>query len=120
MILVRPSCPRCLGRCFADVSGPASICSRKGGWTDCTGALRAGLALASSLRLVPFGILLASPNLSPMSGLPLVYILDGSVDRTGALVAVKREAQCLGDRAEFVLVVPASARVTIRDCPEFA
>jgi glycosyltransferase involved in cell wall biosynthesis len=37
---------------------------------------------------------------------PLIFILDASIGVTGALVAARREAELLGDRARFVLVVP--------------
>lgn len=37
---------------------------------------------------------------------PLVCILDASIGVTGALVAARREAELLGDKARFMLVVP--------------
>lgn len=37
---------------------------------------------------------------------PLVAILDASIGVTGALVAVRREAELLADRARFILIVP--------------
>ncbi len=37
---------------------------------------------------------------------PVVFIIDASIAVTGALVAARREAELLGDLADFVLVVP--------------
>lgn len=50
---------------------------------------------------------------------PLVCILDGSVDVTGALVAARREAAILADRARFMLVLPEDSLVRDADLPEF-
>lgn len=42
---------------------------------------------------------------------PVIFVVDASVDITGALVAADREAQVLRGTASFVLVVPAENRV---------
>src|SRR5688500_9317589 len=42
---------------------------------------------------------------------PCVFIIDASVDITGALVAARREAGLLRDHADFVLVLPTGSRV---------
>ncbi len=42
---------------------------------------------------------------------PSLFIVDGSIDVTGALVSARREAELLGDSAEFVLVVPKECAV---------
>jgi glycosyltransferase involved in cell wall biosynthesis len=54
-----------------------------------------------------------------MGAKPLVYVLDASPARTGALVAAKREARLLGDLADFVLVLPSSSGVDRGDLTEF-
>lgn len=50
---------------------------------------------------------------------PLVCILDGSVDITGALMAARREAALLADKARFMIVLPESSRTADADLPEF-
>ena len=42
---------------------------------------------------------------------PVVFVIDASVAVTGALVAARREAELLGDCADFVLVVPSECSV---------
>ncbi|RST30180.1 glycosyltransferase [Sphingomonas ginkgonis] len=48
-----------------------------------------------------------------------VAIVDGSIDRTGALLAIVREAR-LVPALEFVLIVPEANRVPDRDLADFA
>jgi glycosyltransferase involved in cell wall biosynthesis len=48
---------------------------------------------------------------------PLVAVLDGSVDVTGAVKSVLREAELLGDRARFLLLLPKGARVSRDQLP---
>jgi L-malate glycosyltransferase len=55
-----------------------------------------------------------------MSAKPFIYIIDGSVDRTGALEAVRRQAASLTDSAQCVLVVPSANALTREQSPEFA
>lgn len=55
-----------------------------------------------------------------MSGKPFIYIVDGSVDRTGALEAARRQAASLADRALCVLIVSSSNRLNGEQLPEFA
>ena len=57
---------------------------------------------------------------APLNGKKLVYIIDGSIDRTGALEAARREALCLAEIADVVLVVPSLNRVDREQLPEFA
>jgi glycosyltransferase involved in cell wall biosynthesis len=55
----------------------------------------------------------------PADRRPLICILDGSVGVTGALMAARREAALLKDRARFLLVVPEDNRLDSADLPEF-
>lgn len=41
----------------------------------------------------------------------VVYVIDASIDITGALVAARREAELLQDHADLVLVLPTGSRV---------
>jgi L-malate glycosyltransferase len=50
---------------------------------------------------------------------PWICILDGGVDRTGGLVAARREAALLADEARFLLVLPTKSGVRNIDLPEF-
>jgi glycosyltransferase involved in cell wall biosynthesis len=50
---------------------------------------------------------------------PWICILDGSVERTGALVAARREAELLAGDARFLLVLPTESGVRDVDLPEF-
>ena len=50
---------------------------------------------------------------------PWICILDGSVERTGALVAARREAELLAGDARFLLVLPTESGVRDFDAPEF-
>lgn len=50
---------------------------------------------------------------------PLVFVLDGSIDITGALVAARRQASLLQGEVRFVLLLPAASRVPDASLPEF-
>lgn len=50
---------------------------------------------------------------------PLVYVLDPSLDWTGALIAAARQASCLADLSEFVLVIPNANRVRAEELGVF-
>lgn len=50
---------------------------------------------------------------------PLVCIFDASIAMTGALMAARRQAALLGDRARFILLVPAANGLADADLPEF-
>ena len=52
--------------------------------------------------------------------IPVVYIIDASVDVTGALVAARREAELLKGSAEVVLVLPRESRVPESQLREFS
>ena len=42
---------------------------------------------------------------------PVVFLVDASIDITGAFIAVRREARLLRESADFVLVLPRESRV---------
>lgn len=50
---------------------------------------------------------------------PLICIVDGAIDRTGGLMAARREAAALRDVARFMIVIPQNGRVQDCDLPEF-
>jgi glycosyltransferase involved in cell wall biosynthesis len=54
-----------------------------------------------------------------VTGRPWLYIVDASVDRTGALTAAGREARCLAPVARVALVLPSATRVKDEDLSEF-
>jgi L-malate glycosyltransferase len=54
-----------------------------------------------------------------MPARPTVFILDPSIDVTGALMAARREAALMGNEAKFVLVLPRASRLRAADVPEF-
>lgn len=51
---------------------------------------------------------------------PVVCILDGSADVSGAFVAARREAALLGDKADFVLLMSDKSRIADDQLTEFA
>ena len=51
---------------------------------------------------------------------PIIFVIDASLDITGALVAALREAALLLDDADFVLVLPRNSRVPDSALGEFA
>jgi glycosyltransferase involved in cell wall biosynthesis len=60
-------------------------------------------------------------NGSPTAGTakPLIFVLDASIDITGALIAARRQAGLLRGEARFMLVLPAASRVPDAALPEF-
>lgn len=50
----------------------------------------------------------------------VVYLVDGSVARTGALVCARNIARVLADQAKVVLVVPEEAKLDAADIAEFS
>src|SRR4051794_17491203 len=50
---------------------------------------------------------------------PLIYVLDASVDVTGAFVCIRNLARLLSGLARVVLVLPYESRIPATECADF-